>query len=105
MKIQQVQHCNFNTKGEFILFCTTKNENNVRVYSIQTDDKKTNCQKIYKLSEKAELLNISKYDKILLLLNNDIYEWNLLTGKTNIVFKNVNEVIMMFQILHAWLNL
>jgi len=93
----KVQSCNFNLRGELILFCTIKNFrreeiNIVCAYSIQA--KKTNCQKIYKIPIKADVISISKYDRIWLRLNDNIYEWDLLTGHTTSVLKNKFVVII-----------
>ncbi len=103
-----VRSCNFNNHNEIILFCTTKNFsgdyiNIVCVYSIpkkntQTKITKTKCQKIYELPKGAEVLSISKYEKIWLRLNYYIYEWDLLTGNTKIL-RNIYEVIVNFKIL------
>jgi len=93
--------------GELILFCTIENFrqeeiNIVCVYSIQA--KKTKCQKIYKVPKKADVISISKYDRIWLRLNNNIYEWNLFTGQNTIVLKNRFVVIINFKII-SLLNL
>src|SRR6266542_2801569 len=90
-----VQFCNFNGNGELILFSTVRNFRNdymniVFVYSIQT--KKSKCRKIYKVPNEAEIISISKDDKIWLRLNDDIYEWNLLTSDITIILKNVFNV-------------
>jgi len=63
----KVQSCNFNLRGELILFCTIKNfrweEINIAcVYSIQT--KKTKCQKIYKVPKKADVISIAYQNMI-----------------------------------------
>src|SRR6266542_2516116 len=78
--LMNVYFCNFNFKGQLILFCTTETRrgekiNIVCVYSIQ--NKTTKCQKIYKIPKEAEVIGISRYDKIWLRLDNNIYEWNL----------------------------
>src|SRR5688572_27250979 len=97
----KVQSCNFNSDGELILWCTS--ETNIRynnkyrlinivcVYSIQNG--KTKCQKMYTVPTEAEVISISKNDKIWLRLNNDIYEWDILTAHTTIILKNIYEVI------------
>ncbi len=94
-----VKLCNFNKDGELILFCEVEasvgNMNLVCVYSysIQTKPIKTKRQKIYMIPKEAEVINISKDDKFWLYFNNDIYEWNLPTGYTTILSKNIYEVI------------
>ncbi len=96
--VVEVQHCNFNLKGDLIFSCTIKTFrgseiNIVCVYSIQT---KTKCQKIFKISKGADVINISKYNKILLLSNDNIYEWDVLAGHTTMITKNIFEVINKF---------
>ena len=96
--IIEVECCNFNLKGELVFFCTAKTKtrgkmNIVCVCSIQTKPTMIKCRKIYKIPKKAEVVSISKYDKIWLHFNNNVYEWNLLTGHTMILSKNVYEVI------------
>jgi len=93
--------------GELILFCTIENFrqeeiNIVCVYSIQA--KKTKCQKIYKVPKKVDVISISKYDRIWLRLNDNIYEWDLLTGYIAILLKNKFVAIINFKII-LWLNL
>src|SRR6266498_4792164 len=104
-KKMEVQSCNFNLSGKLILFCTIDNLRNlVCVYSRQTTQNKNNKwmrQNIYKVPKRAELISISKYDKILLRLNHQIYEWNLLTGYTMMVLKGIYEVIIHFQIQYV----
>ncbi len=101
----KVQSCNFNLRGELILFGTVKVKikreyekiNIVCVYSIQHT--KTKCQKIYEMPKEAEVISISEYDKIWFHFNNEIYEWNLSTGHSTILFKNVYEVINIIKII------
>ena len=93
--------------GELILFCTIENFrqeeiNIVCVYLIQA--KKTKCQKIYKVPKKVDVISISKYDRIWLRLNDNIYEWDLLTGYIAILLKNKFVAIINFKII-LWLNL
>src|SRR5688572_19342728 len=62
--IQQF-YCNFNLKGEFVLYNIAEyvnfNQNFVWIYSTQTENNKWMCQRFYRISEEAELINISKY--------------------------------------------
>ncbi len=105
----EVQSCNFNLNEELILFSKAKafinrdDINLVGVYSIQKN--KAICQKIYMIPKEAEVISVSKYDKIWLHFNNDIYEWNLLTGNTTILSKNIDEVIKYFLLYCILLNL
>src|SRR5436190_768694 len=95
-----VQFCNFNSKGELILWCTGETNikhndkykmlNIVCVYSIQS--RKTKCQKIYTIPIEAEVISISKDDKIWLRFNNNIYEWDIHAAYITIILKNIYEV-------------
>jgi hypothetical protein len=86
--------CSFNSKGDLILFCTSYSMdtriNVVCVHSIRT--KKTRCQKIYRIPNEADVISISKDNKIWLRFNDNIYVWEMFTGHTTIVLKNINEV-------------
>src|SRR5687767_14961348 len=79
-----VKACNFNTKVELILFCIVQSNfrwnyvNLICVYSIETKNKlKTKCQKVYRIPEEAELISITRHDKIWLRQKNNLYEWDL----------------------------
>jgi len=106
----RIHCCNFNLKGQLILFCTVQTSirydriNIVCVYSIQSQKFQTKCQKIYKIPKEAEVICISKYDKIWLRLNNKIYEWNLLTGHTTIISKDIYKVIKSFRKKYFFLD-
>ncbi|SRR6266498_1123357 len=101
----KVQSCNFNLKEELIVYCIrtiikdkgddneTDKANIVCVYSIQT---KVKCQRIYMISKKAEVISISKHNKIWLNFNDYIHEWNLHTGDTTIISINIGKVIINF---------
>ncbi len=95
--IQQF-HCNFNTKGEFILYGMTENSEIIFVYSTLTNNKWM-CKKIYQLPKEVELISISKHDKIWLRLNNSLCEWNFPTD-TKIISKDLGGVIIKFYILY-----
>ncbi|GET62241.1 hypothetical protein GLOIN_2v1874127 [Rhizophagus irregularis DAOM 181602=DAOM 197198] len=80
------RHHTFNSKGKFILYSNWKihdelyyEENKIiRIFSTQTINNKWYCERIYKIPEYFELINISKYADILYLFsNNSIYEWDL----------------------------
>src|SRR5688572_12273100 len=65
-KNTRVQTCNFNSSGNLILYCENQNNKQeesdiVRIYSIQTTIK---CQKVYMMPKEAEVISISKHDKI-----------------------------------------
>ena len=104
-KKMKVQSCNFNLKEELIMYCIrtiikdkgddneTDKANIVYVYSIQT---KVKCQKIYMISKEAEVISISKHNKIWLNFNDYIHEWNLHTGDTTIISINIGKVIINF---------
>uniref|UniRef100_U9SZ98 Uncharacterized protein n=1 Tax=Rhizophagus irregularis (strain DAOM 181602 / DAOM 197198 / MUCL 43194) TaxID=747089 RepID=U9SZ98_RHIID len=83
-----VQFCNFNLKGEFIIWCTGctadvssyyKMINIVCIYSIQSG----------KIPKEAEVISISKHDKIWFLKNNDLYEWDITTAYATIIYRNI----------------
>ncbi len=93
--------CNFNKKGDLILFCRKKGEDYKRrmicVFSIQTKNnaKRTKCQKVYMIQKGVRLINISKDNKIWLRLCNDIYEWD--KDNTTIIYKNIVWVIINYK--------
>src|SRR5688572_8318631 len=105
-----VRLCNFNMEGELIFFCKVELKfrqndfiNLVCVYSIETRNnlKETKCQKIYMISKDAELISITKHNKIWLRQNNHLYEWDLRTACTTMALKNVYEVNMNFKIIYC----
>ncbi len=110
----KVQSCNFNLREELILFCIKnidvnekykvkiKSLNIVCVYSIQT---KAKCQKVYMIPKEADVISISKHDKICLCFNDYIHEWNLHTGDTSIMSANIKKVIINFKVFIISLNL
>ncbi|CAI2190288.1 18119_t:CDS:2, partial [Funneliformis geosporum] len=57
-----------------------------------TRPKKSECQTIYKIPKEAEIVSISKHNKIWLRLDHNLYEWNLRTGHTTIILKNIYEI-------------
>lgn len=116
-----VQFCNFNNSEkdkdselELTLFCNVstkrlnstkkladyKDDNIVFVYSIQRDKQTTKCKNIYKIHEKAEVLDITRYGKVWLRLHGHIYEWELdYNYRTTIVTNHIPGVIINFIIL------
>lgn len=98
-------YCNFGLNGKFILYGMTKTSypvnyvNNIWVYSTQTNSNKWKCQKIYVIPKEAELIKISKYDKIWLRLNECIHEWNIHTGNTTIISKKLQVIV------YKWVNI
>jgi len=46
------------------------------------------------IPEEAELINVTKYNKIWLRLNNNLYEYDLLTARTAMALTNIYEVII-----------
>ena len=92
--VVQQFHCNFNLKGEFILYGIDDIENDqniIWVYSTRGNE--WMCQKLYMTPEKAELLGISKYDRIWLRSNDHMYEWNMPTNNTTIISRDIHGVI------------
>lgn len=86
--------CIFNLESEFIFYNEIINRHDIYqkiiwIYSTQTGNNKWTCKGIYKIPDDFELISISKYDsKVYLLSNNNIYEWNILTGKGIKIFGN-----------------
>ncbi|PKY50974.1 hypothetical protein RhiirA4_467762 [Rhizophagus irregularis] len=75
-------YCTFNVNGELILYGSN---HTVFIYSTQTNNKKWNCKRVYKLFKDPEdfkFITISKYNKLYLFSNNSIYKWNLDTEKS-----------------------
>ncbi len=111
-----VKLCNFNIDGNLILFCTCRVKSNVKrneidlvcIYSIEqmnkSKTKKTKCQKIYMIPKEAELISITKYNKIWLRLNNNLYEYDLLAAHTTMALANIYEVIIKIIIIIILLN-
>jgi hypothetical protein len=79
-------HCTFNVKGEFIICNEVKNQKILRIYSTQTKNNKWKCKQTYKIPQDYKLINISIYDKLYLLLNNCIYEWDIVSEKIGRIF-------------------
>jgi len=103
----KIQHCSFNLEGELIFSCKIfsifsiiKIINIVCVYSIQSNNK-SKCQKIFKIPEGADVINISKYNKVLLRSDDEIYEWDIRTGHTTTITKNIHEVMNVFVTFHS----
>src|ERR1043166_7377641 len=101
--------CNFNLNGDLILVCTVKSNvtskdmNLVCVFSIGpthkvTKIRETKCRSIHMIPEEAELIDITKYNKIWLRLNHSLYEFDLLTGNSTMASSNIYEVT----ILNDW---
>ncbi|PKY61596.1 hypothetical protein RhiirA4_412955, partial [Rhizophagus irregularis] len=80
------KYCTFNLKGEFILYSVIKKYSSggckiIWNYSTQTKNNKWECKRFYRIPEGYELISISKYDKVYLVSNNSIYEWNIITER------------------------
>ncbi|CAG8483535.1 3153_t:CDS:2 [Funneliformis caledonium] len=72
----------------------------VCIYSIQakkktSQPKKSECQQIYKIPREAEVISISKHDKIWLRLDHNIYEWNLRTDELLCNFMNHHHCLLL----------
>src|SRR5687768_9027336 len=90
IECRTVQACNFNLRGELILYCIVDEYvNEVRVYSIRAQAK---CKKNYKLRGKAEVINISKYDRVWLRFNDHIHELDLSNGDSTTISANIKKV-------------
>ncbi|RGB39037.1 hypothetical protein C1646_690994, partial [Rhizophagus diaphanus] len=82
-------HCTFNVKGEFIMcnmFNEMPNQKILRIYSTQAKNNEWECKQIFKIPQDYELITISKYNKLYLLLRNCIYEWDIVTKKNIRIF-------------------
>ncbi|GET02375.1 hypothetical protein GLOIN_2v1790296 [Rhizophagus clarus] len=88
------QYFLFNSKSELILLLNYEliNYDEIYIYSTHTKNKKWKCKRMYKILERFRTISISKYDKLYLLSNNHIYEWNLITKK-NIKLLTIDEEI------------
>ncbi|RGB44239.1 hypothetical protein C1646_748964 [Rhizophagus diaphanus] len=88
------RYCTFNLKGEFILYSEFYTHSVfglhkiIWIYSTQTKNNKWKCKRFYRIPEDYELISISKYDKIYLVSNDYIYEWNINTEKGVKIFDN-----------------
>ncbi|PKY18722.1 hypothetical protein RhiirB3_492244 [Rhizophagus irregularis] len=84
----------FNLKDEFLLYDNWntydryyhKKYKIIWIYSTQAKNYKWICKRIYKIPEYFELINMSKYDKLYLISNNSIYEWDLDAEKGTKIF-------------------
>ncbi|CAB4442389.1 unnamed protein product [Rhizophagus irregularis] len=87
-------YCTFNLKGEFILyseFCVHTifgYHKIIWIYSTQTKNNKWECKRFYRIPEDYELISISEYDKVYLVSNDYIYEWNINTERVVKIFGN-----------------
>ncbi len=60
---------------------------------------KKQCRKIYEIPKEAEVISLSKNDKIWLLFNDHICESNLFTGDAIIIPGNIEEVILFIKFI------
>ncbi|PKK64414.1 hypothetical protein RhiirC2_716292 [Rhizophagus irregularis] len=85
-------YCNFNLKGEFILYSSFNpsldDRKTIWIYSTHTKNNKWECKRFYVTPVDYELISISKYDKVYLVSNDYIYEWDINTEKTVKIFSN-----------------
>ncbi|EXX59191.1 uncharacterized protein OCT59_012367 [Rhizophagus irregularis] len=84
-------HCTFNVKGEFIMCNKVSNQKILRIYSTKTKNNKWMCKQIYEIPQDYEIINISKYNKLYLLLRNCIYEWDIVTKKNIRIFADEDD--------------
>ncbi|POG69103.1 hypothetical protein GLOIN_2v1630743, partial [Rhizophagus irregularis DAOM 181602=DAOM 197198] len=86
-------YCTFNLKGEFILYsgvnsCFNEHEI-IWIYSTQTKNNKWECKRFYRIPiYRHNIISISKYDKIYVVSDDYIYEWNINTEKSVKIFDN-----------------
>jgi hypothetical protein len=83
-------YCTFNLEGEFILYGEESVGGKIMIwiYSTQTKSNKWNCKRLYEIPKDIELISITKYNKVYLSLNDNIYEWDILTEKRVRIFCN-----------------
>ncbi|GBC03030.1 hypothetical protein RclHR1_04950002 [Rhizophagus clarus] len=86
-------YCTFNSKCEFIFCNDVKSRHGIYhkiiwVFSTQTKINQWKCKNIYKIPKDFELISISKYDKVYLFSNNNIYEWDIATEKSTRIFSD-----------------
>ncbi|UZO07406.1 uncharacterized protein OCT59_027690 [Rhizophagus irregularis] len=79
---------NFNSKGELVLY----GEPLDKIYAYSKNSSKWKCERIYKIPNGFEAINISKDDKIFLYSDNSIYEWNLITEKSIKIFNSDEKI-------------
>jgi hypothetical protein len=91
-KINHIDYCTFNLEGEFILYSLMWRGDNYKniiwIYSTQTKSNKWNCKRFYEIPQNIELISITKYNKVYLSSNDNIYEWDILTEKSVRIFCN-----------------
>lgn len=78
------------------------NQKILRIYSTKTKNNKWMCKQIYEIPQDYEIINISKYNKLYLLLRNCIYEWDIVTKKNIRIFADEDdeEVIKCVKLFH-----
>ncbi|GBB85490.1 hypothetical protein RclHR1_01200004 [Rhizophagus clarus] len=76
--LSNIEHCFLNLKNELILL---NKRNYVYIYSAQTKNNKLKCKRIYKIPKGFKLISMPEDDKLYLLSNNSICEWNLITRR------------------------
>jgi hypothetical protein len=97
----------FNLEGEFILYSNLINyefHKIIWIYSTQTKNNKWECKRFYMIPENYELISISKYDKVYLSSNDYIYEWNINTERSVIIFDNNKDKNKVINIIKLFSN-
>lgn len=83
-------YCTFNLEGEFMSH--EVKDNMIYIYSTQIKNNKWNCNRMYKIPEDFNIIDIIEYN-IYLFSNNTIYEYNLITEKTVRIFKSNEKIV------------
>ncbi|GES90191.1 hypothetical protein GLOIN_2v1874127 [Rhizophagus clarus] len=91
--LSNIEHCFLNLKNELILL---NKRNYVYIYSAQTKNNKLKCKRIYKIPKGFKLISMPEDDKLYLLSNNSICEWNLITRR-GIKILNIDEEIKYYE--------
>ncbi|PKY52614.1 hypothetical protein RhiirA4_470359 [Rhizophagus irregularis] len=89
-KIIRHDYCTFNSNNDLILH--NYELQIILIYSTQTNNYKWNCKRIYNIPENFKFISLSKTDKLLLNLNNSIYEWNPITEMSIKIFDSNEEI-------------
>ncbi|RGB28680.1 hypothetical protein C1646_767540, partial [Rhizophagus diaphanus] len=94
LNVHDYYYCTFNLNGELILYNifhyyrSIGYQKIIWIYSTQTKNNTWECKRFYRIPEVYDLISISKYDNVYLVLNDYIYEWNINTEKRVKIFGN-----------------
>ncbi|UZO26961.1 uncharacterized protein OCT59_019171 [Rhizophagus irregularis] len=100
------EYCTFNLKGEFILyskvyahFTFVEDKKIIWIYSTQTKNDKWECKRFYKIPEDYELISISKYDKVyLIIISFETKNIGIFSNDEKFIFLKTNDKIIVYSI-------